>query len=170
MERTRSFQRGWAALTCGFILLVFPPNSGAQITARPTIRELSPNSAVAGTSDLMLTIEGSGFVSPAPAGALSALPGDGSQVQWNGTLLKTIFVSTTKLTAVVPAGMMLGSATVTVMVVNPGQVVSNASIFIVTVGAAKAPSLAITTTPPLLPEGTTEKDYALRFPPRVANR
>ena len=64
MERIRGFQfqSGWAVLACGSILLVLTANSGAQITARPVIRDLNPNSATAGTPDLTLTIDASGFV------------------------------------------------------------------------------------------------------------
>src|SRR6516165_10915156 len=126
MKRTRGFRRGWLTLACGLRILAFTANSSAQITARPTIQNLNPTSAVAGTPELTLTIDGSGFVSPAPAGSLSALPGDGSRVQWDGTLLKTTVVSATRLVAVIPAGMLVASATVTVTVMNPGQLVSNA--------------------------------------------
>ena len=161
MERIRrfQFQSGWAVLVCGSILLVLTAKSGAQITARPVIRDLNPNSATAGTPDLKLTIDGSGFVPAAPPGSLSALPGDGSQVQWNDTLLKTTFTSITNLTAVVPAGLIANPATVTVTVMNPGQLVSNASTFTVTAGVGKAHSLAITTSTPL-PNGTTGAIYA----------
>ena len=159
MERTRGLRRGRLTLACGLMTLAFTANSSAQITARPIIQNLNPTSAVAGAPDLILTIDGSGFVSPAAAVALSPLPGDGSRVQWNGTLLNTTVVSSTRLTAVVPAGMLVGPATVTVTVINPGQLVSNASIFTVTAGGGKAPSLVITTSA-LLPNGTTGAVYA----------
>src|ERR1700730_13710406 len=118
MGRIRRFQfeSGWAVLACGSILLGLTAKSGAQITARPVVRDLNPTSATAGTPDLTLAIDGSGFVPPAPPGSLSALPGDGSQVQWNSTLLKTTFTSATNLTAVVPVGLIANPATITVTV------------------------------------------------------
>jgi hypothetical protein len=68
-----------------------------------TITSLSPNTATAGQAGFTLTVNGSGFVS-------------GAVVQWNSTDLTTAFVSTTQLTATVPASLVAtaGSASVTV--------------------------------------------------------
>ena len=72
----------------------------------PTLSSLSPSSASVGGSAFTLTVNGSNFVS-------------GSVVQWNGTARATTFVSTSQLTAAIPAGDIAtaGSAQVTVM--NP---------------------------------------------------
>ena len=57
----------------------------------PAAGSLSPASALVGSSSLTLTVNGSNFVSE-------------STVQWNGSALTSTFVSSTKLTATVPAG------------------------------------------------------------------
>jgi hypothetical protein len=51
----------------GAMLLAFAARSGAQTTARPTIVDLSPNSATAGATEFILTVDGTGFVLTAPA-------------------------------------------------------------------------------------------------------
>jgi len=159
MEGIKSFRGASVVVACSFMFLAVTPKSSSQTTARPAIQDLNPKSATAGTSDISLTIDGSGFVPPAPPGSLSVLPGDGSQVQWNGTLLKTTFNSTTMLTAFVPAALMANPGTITITVVNPGQIVSNAGAFTVTTGGGKPLALAIKTPTPL-PNGTTGAMYA----------
>jgi uncharacterized repeat protein (TIGR01451 family) len=72
----------------------------------PAITSLSPNTAIAGRPDLMLTVDGSNFVGS-------------SQVTWNGSPLATTFMSNSQLTAVVPAALLNTPATAAVAVVNP---------------------------------------------------
>src|SRR5207249_5307160 len=62
------------------------------INAAPTISSLSPTCATAGGPQFTLTVNGTNFVS-------------GSTVNWNGSPLTTTFVSSTKLTATVPASL-----------------------------------------------------------------
>jgi hypothetical protein len=75
------------------------------IAAGQVITSLSPNSATAGGSAFTLTVNGTGFVS-------------GAVVEWNTTALATTFVSSTQLTATVPASLITapGIANVTVTV------------------------------------------------------
>ena len=82
---------------------------------------LSLSTVTAGGAAFSLTVNGSGFVF-------------GATVQWNGSSLATTFVSSTQLTAQVPASDIaaVGSANVTVL--NPGSAASNALTF--TVSAA----------------------------------
>jgi hypothetical protein len=89
----------------------------------PSISTLSPASAVAGGPAFTLTVNGSGFVS-------------GSVVRWNGSDRTTTFVSSTQLTAAIPASdiAVAGTAQVTVFNPAPGGGTSNAQTFtIVTV-------------------------------------
>ena len=69
----------------------------------PTITSLSPATATAGSAAFTLTINGANFDS-------------GTTVQWGTTALARTYVSSTQLTAVVPASLIAapGSATVTV--------------------------------------------------------
>lgn len=94
----------------------------------PALISINPNSATAGASAFTLTANGSNFIS-------------GSTINWNGTALTTTFVSSTQLTATVPAANVAaaGSASVTVFTPAPGGGTSTATNFTIsgTVGGAK---------------------------------
>lgn len=68
---------------------------------------LAPTSVAPGTGALTLTVNGGGFVS-------------GSTVNWNGNPLATTFVSSTKLTAKVPAADTQAAGSSAITVTNPG--------------------------------------------------
>src|SRR5439155_11114585 len=70
----------------------------------------------AGGPQFTLTVNGTNFVS-------------GSTVNWNGTALATIFVSSTQLTATVPALRIAAAGTASVNVVTPCGATSNAATF-----------------------------------------
>ena len=72
----------------------------------PAITGLSPAAADAGDADFTLTVNGSGFVA-------------GSIVQWNGVDRATTYVSSTRLTAAIPAADIAAEATAAVTVFNP---------------------------------------------------
>jgi hypothetical protein len=84
----------------------------------PAITTISPNSANAGAAAFTLTVNGSNFIS-------------GSTVRWNGNTLSTSFVSSTQLTATVPAANVAtaGRASVTVFTPTPGGGTSTAASF-----------------------------------------
>jgi trimeric autotransporter adhesin len=73
------------------------------VNAPPAITTLSPASAVGGSGQFTLTVNGTGFVS-------------GAQVQWNGATLPTTFVSATQLTANVSGGLIASIGSVTIQV------------------------------------------------------
>jgi len=73
----------------------------------PTIAQLTPPSTAAGSSDFTLTVQGTNFVSKAV-------------VNFNGTPMTTTFVSSTKVTATIPASAVATAGTVPVTVTNPG--------------------------------------------------
>ena len=81
-----------------------PPPS--QATAAPTIASISPASVTAGSVPLALHVTGTGFVS-------------GSVISFNGTSLQTTYVSSTQLSASVPASLLATSGSFSVAVVNP---------------------------------------------------
>ena len=99
-----------------------PCNTSAQQTlvitmsAVPTIGSLNPTCATAGGPQFTLTVNGTNFVS-------------GSTVNWNGTALTTIFVSSTQLTATVPASRIAAAGTASVNVVTPCGATSSAVTF-----------------------------------------
>jgi Putative Ig domain len=84
----------------------------------PTTTSISPASTTAGSAQFTLTVNGANFVST-------------SAVYWNGSPLITTFVSSTKLTAIVPAANVAAVGTASVTVVNPapGGGTSNAQTF-----------------------------------------
>jgi hypothetical protein len=93
----------------------------AQSNPVPFINQpLVPASAVPGAHGFTLTVNGTEFVS-------------GSVVHWNGTALATTFVSSSQLTATVPAAEIIapGTAAVTVANAAPGGGVSNVMYFVV---------------------------------------
>jgi len=72
----------------------------------PSLGSLSPSGATHGGASFTLTLTGSNFVS-------------GALVKWNTKDLKTVFVSSGKLTATVPASDIASAGTASVTVVNP---------------------------------------------------
>ena len=84
----------------------------------PTTTSISPTCTTAGSADFTLTVNGTKFVST-------------STVNWNGTPLTTSFVSSTQLTATVPASLVAtaGTASITVVTPSPGGGTSNAKTF-----------------------------------------
>ncbi len=96
------------------------PNTWAASAfgAQPEIISLDPVTATRGGTAFTLTVDGAGFVS-------------GATVRWNGAALPTTFVSSTRLTAQVAAGQLVGPGKVDVTVANPGNFISNATAFTV---------------------------------------
>jgi hypothetical protein len=100
----------------------------------PALAAIAPTSAVAGSGALTLTLTGSNFIAA-------------SEVRWNGSPLAAVtYVSSTSLTATVPAGLLAapGTASVTVHNPAPGGGTSSPQVFTISAGAAK---LAFTTQP-----------------------
>lgn len=81
-------------------LATVPPNP------MPTIGGISPNTATAGESGLILTVTGSNFVA-------------NSEVRWNGSARGTTFVSGSILEATIPATDLAAEGIATVTVFNP---------------------------------------------------
>ena len=90
-------------LACGYSSKTTPPVAGTM----PTIAQLSPASATAGSPGFVLTVNGSNFSSKAV-------------VNWNGTAQTTTVVSPNQLTMAVPAAAIATSGSVSVTVTNPG--------------------------------------------------
>ena len=95
-----------------------PPNGNGNGNPLPSVTSISPSSATVGEASFTLTVTGSNFVS-------------GSVVNWAGTALTTTFVSSTSLTASIPASNLSTAGTAQVIVTNPapGGGTSTAKIF-----------------------------------------
>jgi FG-GAP-like repeat/Abnormal spindle-like microcephaly-assoc'd, ASPM-SPD-2-Hydin len=97
----------------------------------PIITFISPVSAASGGAEFMLTVNGGGFVSGA----------NPSAVEWNGTPLATIYVSSGQLTATAPAALIASGGTAWITVANPScggacSLISNVIYFPVGVSSA----------------------------------
>ena len=107
---------GWDFVTgvgCCLGLAGLQSNSGPP---PPVITGLNPASASAGGSGFTLTVNGTGFAS-------------GAVVNWNGSALVTSFVSSTSVTASVPAANIATSGAATITASNPGSALSNSATF-----------------------------------------
>jgi uncharacterized protein (TIGR03437 family) len=131
-QLTAQVAASWIGMAGNASISVFNPganNTPVTFTiipaGPPALASLSPAGGAAGGAGFTLTVNGSGFVS-------SAI------VQWNGSSLATTLVSSTQVTAQVPASDIaaVGSANITVL--NPYSAASNALTFTV---SAKAPTL-----------------------------
>jgi len=107
---------------CGFSGTVVPPS------VLPTVTNLSPATAVAGSPAFSITVTGTEFSS-------------GTAINWNGTNLSTTFVSSTALQATVSENLLASPATVMVGVVKPDNSTSNKLPFIVAPPAVSSPTL-----------------------------
>jgi FG-GAP-like repeat len=110
----RSALRSLTVFSCLWMCVSF---ATAQNPAPLVNQPLMPIAATPGGPGFTLTVNGTGFVS-------------GATVRWNGAALATTFVSSSQLTAAVPAGSIATTGTPWVTVANPGtSVVSNAVSF-----------------------------------------
>jgi uncharacterized protein (TIGR03437 family) len=113
-----------------------------------SLSSLSPNSVTAGGLAFTLTVNGSSFLT-------------GSTVQWNGSALATSYVSSSQLTASVPATLIASPGSASIMVINPGGGASNALTFTINTQVSLT-SLTILTPSPL-PNGTVGVTYSQGF-------
>jgi len=124
-------------------LTVYSPGLGPA----PTLTSISPNTSQNNiTSPLTLTATGTNFV-------------NGSTVMWNGAAMTTTFVSSTQLTATIPASEFdipasffdptTGTATEKVYVLNPDSTVSNELPFTITISPKTRPTLVTVFNPNL---------------------
>jgi hypothetical protein len=97
------------------------------IPQTPTITSLSPSSATAGAAGFTLTVNGTNFVSGS------------STVTWGGVARTTTFVSSTQLTAVIPASDIVSAGTANVGVTTTGAAAaSNTQTFTINASSASA--------------------------------
>ncbi len=87
---------------------LYPTTSNAVIVGNPAPQATStvPASAAVGGSAFQLTVNGSNFIA-------------GSVVNWNGSPRTTTYISSTQLTAAIPASDLVAAGTASVTVTNP---------------------------------------------------
>jgi len=103
-----------------FVMTTLPVDStaGAALNTLPVLTSISPQSVIAGATDLTLNVTGSNFES-------------GTTVTWNGAALQTAINSVTELQATVPSGDLAaaGSAVVSVSSGSPAEPAINSLAF-----------------------------------------
>jgi len=91
-------------------LLIAAPSINMPINgpdnSKPAVSSIAPASASAGSTDLQVTIQGTGFVA-------------GSFGEWNGQPLATAFISSSKLIVLIPAADLAVSTSANIDVSNP---------------------------------------------------
>ena len=97
------------------VLIVFAA-ANSLLAANPTITSISPTSCLAGAAQFTLTVNGTNYDNT-------------SVVRWNGSNLTTTFVSSVRLTAIVPAANVATAGTVPVTVKNSTGSQSNSATF-----------------------------------------
>ena len=104
----------WLALAVvGILALTLGASQAMAANQVPFLYSpLSPGSKAPGSKTFTLTVNGTGFVS-------------GATVYWNGATLTTTFVTSSQLTASVPAANVATAGTATITVQNPGTIASN---------------------------------------------
>lgn len=82
--------------------------TGSNNPPSPTVTSISPTTVPAGSADLTITVNGAGFVST-------------TVIQVGGKAEATTYISSTRVTAVVPAGQLAAGADLNVVAVNGAQ-------------------------------------------------
>ncbi len=97
-------------------------SSSSTSTPTPTLLAISPSNASPGGSSFTMTATGTNFI-PASGGQC------GSEICFNHRLQPTTFVSSTELTATIPAALIAEGGTVPVFIVSNCEVASNTLTF-----------------------------------------
>jgi outer membrane protein assembly factor BamB len=100
--------RVWATFTLLGLVATGCGGGNSSPTPPPTLTTLAPDAAVAGSADLIVTATGSGYT-------MSSI------LNWNGTALTTNYVSTTSLTATIPASDLATPGSFSVTVTDPSN-------------------------------------------------
>ncbi len=125
--------RVWATSTLLALLAVGCGGSGSSSPApipppSVTLTTLAPKTAVAGSADLIVTATGSGYTTS-------------SVLNWNGAALPTNYVSTTSLTATIPASDLTSPGTVSVTVTDPASGDAGSAVVQFTISDQTAPTI-----------------------------
>jgi hypothetical protein len=105
----------FAGMLCLFVLFA-AVTTLAQTNPVPLVNQpLVPTAIAPGSAGFTLTVNGTGFVS-------------GSVVNWNGTALSTTLVSSSQLTATVPASDIVTASTASITVSSPSPGVATSNV------------------------------------------
>lgn len=113
--------------------------AGGGFATDPSLTAIGPDTAVAGSGPLTLTVDGGGFQA-------------GSVVTWDGVALPTQFVGASQLVATVPAADLAAAGRASVAVANPDGTTAGPLAFTVTAASSSNPKVPPANLPPA---GTT---------------
>jgi len=120
-----------------------PGGGSTSTTPTPvTLTTLAPAAVNAGTAATVLTATGSGFTAS-------------SVIEWNGTALTTSYVTSTSLTATLPAADLATPGTVPVTVSNTSSGGASSGVVNFTISEQTAPTIATLTPAALMAGGTS---------------
>lgn len=120
----------------------FTTSSVTVLNPAPLIATLAPASTLVGSSNLTLTVTGSGFL-------------NGAVIQWNGSPRTTQFVSSTQLTADIPSLDFANAGIVSVTAVNPSPTVGPSAAGTFTVNNPVPALASLSATSALAASGAT---------------
>jgi len=103
-------------------------NGGGSNNPLPVLNGITPAATVAGGASFVITVNGTGFI-------------NGSSINFNGTAYTTTFISSTQLSALIPAAAvaLAGTVPVTVYTASPGGGTSNTINFVITASGNPLP-------------------------------
>ncbi len=104
------------------LVAVFSGCGGFHGVVTPTIGSISPTTVTAGGAAFTLTVNGTNFTS-------------GTQILWNGVAQQTTVVSSTQLTAQIPAAQIASAGMVTIRVMKPDTTTSGTTDLMITGGS-----------------------------------
>ena len=114
--------------------------SGPSTATPPSLTSLGPPSCYNGSAAIVLTANGTGFVT-------------GSQIIWQGTAMPTTFQSSTSLTASIAASNLTTESVADVFILNPDSTVSNTLPFTILLSPATT-SVLTSISPTKMPVGS----------------
>jgi outer membrane protein assembly factor BamB len=127
--------RVWTTFTLfGFVLAGCGGGNSSSSPPPPstpptlTLTTIAPNTAVAGSADLIVTANGSGYTTTAV-------------LKWNGTTLATNYVSATSLTATIPAADLTTPGSFSVTVADPSNSDAGSAVVAFTITDQPAPTI-----------------------------
>ena len=135
MNRSVGLLRVWAAFSLGGLVAAGCGGGNSSSAPPPppppsvVLTTLAPDTAVAGSADLIVTASGSGYTTS-------------SVLKWNGAALTTNYVSATSLTATIPASDLATPGSVSVTVTDPTSGDAGSAVVQFTITDQTSPTIA----------------------------
>jgi trimeric autotransporter adhesin len=126
--------RNVALPACFLLVSLITACGGFHGVVTPTISSITPSTIAAGSAAFTLTVNGTNFIS-------------GTQILWDGAAQPTTVVSSTQLTAQIPAALVASAGVVTIRVMKPDTTTSSTTTLMIT-GSGGTSSFSLTSLNP----------------------